>query len=88
MCLGDAPGTWHNQYKRADLAGVNGSGAVQNFNAIARGVFMVRKESKFRDILDGLANTIAMGEIKTSLGDRDIRNCGFVGARRQQRRQR
>ena len=73
LCLGDAPGTWHNQYKRSNLSGINGSGAVQNFNAIARGVFMMRKESKFRDILDGLANTIAMGEIKTSLGDRDIR---------------
>ncbi len=73
LCLGDSPGTWHNQYKRSNLSGVNGAGAVVNFKAVARGVFMVRKESKFRDILDGLANTIAMGEIKTSLGDRDIR---------------
>ncbi len=28
---------------------------------------------KFRDILDGLSNTIAMGEIATDLGDSDIR---------------
>ena len=45
LCLGDSPGTWHNQYKRSDLSGVNGSGAVRNFNAVARGMFMVRKES-------------------------------------------
>ena len=31
------------------------------------------RKSKFRDILDGLSNTIAMGEIATDLGDRDIR---------------
>lgn len=73
VCLGDAPGTWHNHYKRGDLSGVNGTGSVRNFNAVARGFFMVRKEAKFRDILDGLANTIAMGEIMTDLGDRDIR---------------
>jgi prepilin-type N-terminal cleavage/methylation domain-containing protein len=72
VCLGDAPGTWHNHYKRGNLSGVNGTGSVTNFKAVARGIFMVRLESKFRDILDGLANTIAMGEIKTSLGDRDI----------------
>ena len=72
VCLGDAPGTWHNHYKNGQLR-PNGSGGVQNFNAVARGVFMVRKESKFRDILDGLSNTIAMGEILTDLGDRDIR---------------
>lgn len=73
MCMGDAPGTWHNHYKRGDLAGINGTGAVRNFNAVARGMFMVRKESKFRDILDGLSNTIAMGEIMTDIGDRDTR---------------
>ena len=31
------------------------------------------QEMRFRDILDGLANTIMMGEIATDLGDRDIR---------------
>jgi type II secretory pathway pseudopilin PulG len=72
VCLGDAPGTWHNHFKRGDLR-PGGTGGVLNFKAIARGVFQVRKESKFRDILDGLANTIAMGEILTDLGDRDKR---------------
>jgi prepilin-type processing-associated H-X9-DG protein len=73
VCLGDAPGTWHNHFKNGPLR-PNGTGGVLNFNAVSRGVFMVRKESKFRDILDGLANTIAMGEIMTDLGDRDIRS--------------
>jgi hypothetical protein len=72
-CLGDATGTWHNHYKTGNLSGVNSTGNVLNFKAVSRGVFMVRLESKFRDILDGLANTIAMGEIMTDLGDRDIR---------------
>jgi prepilin-type processing-associated H-X9-DG protein len=39
-------------------------------------VFVQHKNAKFRDILDGLANTIAMGEIATDLGDRDIRTMG------------
>lgn len=72
VCLGDAPGTWHNHFKAGGLL-PNSTGNVLNFNAVARGVFMVRKESKFRNILDGLANTIAMGEILTDSGDRDIR---------------
>ncbi|WDQ18809.1 DUF1559 domain-containing protein [Rhodopirellula sp. P2] len=38
-----------------------------------RGAFGLRYKHKFRDILDGLANTIALGEIATSLGDQDKR---------------
>ncbi len=34
-----------------------------------RGVFAFRRASNFRDILDGLSNTIAMGEITSELGD-------------------
>ncbi|WP_404309559.1 DUF1559 family PulG-like putative transporter [Neorhodopirellula lusitana] len=41
--------------------------------AASRGVFITYKRTKFRDILDGLANTIIMGEIATDLGDRDAR---------------
>ena len=36
-------------------------------------MFVANRESKFRDVLDGLSNTIAMGEIITDLGDRDVR---------------
>ncbi|TWU49165.1 DUF1559 domain-containing protein [Rubripirellula reticaptiva] len=46
---------------------------VRQCRASLRGAFVPRKSSKFRDILDGLSNTIAAGEICTDLGDRDIR---------------
>jgi prepilin-type processing-associated H-X9-DG protein len=39
-----------------------------------RGVFVPHKDAKFRDILDGLSNTVMMGEIVTDLGDNDIRS--------------
>ncbi|WP_404307322.1 DUF1559 family PulG-like putative transporter [Neorhodopirellula lusitana] len=39
-----------------------------------RGFFWVRNKMAFRDVLDGLSNTIAMGEIATSLGDGDKRS--------------
>ena len=38
-----------------------------------RGAFVLTKRTKFRDILDGLANTIVCGEITTDLGDGDAR---------------
>ncbi|MFG0286573.1 MAG: DUF1559 domain-containing protein [Rhodopirellula sp. JB044] len=38
-----------------------------------RGAFVTLKKTQFRDILDGLANTIAGGEIATDLGDNDVR---------------
>ncbi len=38
-----------------------------------RGAFKGVAVSKFRDILDGTANTIMMAEIATDLGDKDIR---------------
>ncbi|TWT53473.1 hypothetical protein Pla22_11020 [Rubripirellula amarantea] len=38
-----------------------------------RGAFVPRKSMAFRDIVDGLSNTIFFGEIATDLGDRDIR---------------
>ncbi len=49
------------------------SGWAQHSRAADRGVFVPHAESKFRDILDGLSNTIMMGEIATDLGDRDKR---------------
>ncbi|WP_442506245.1 DUF1559 domain-containing protein [Novipirellula sp. SH528] len=50
---------------------------VDNFatlsRAAQRGMFIGRKTMRFRDVLDGLANTICMGEIATDLGDEDVR---------------
>lgn len=42
-------------------------------NRWARGVFQYRTFNKFRDVLDGTSNTIAMGEILSDLGDSDTR---------------
>ncbi len=38
-----------------------------------RGAFVTRKVTGFKDITDGLSNTIAVCEIATGLGDRDKR---------------
>ncbi len=40
--------------------------------AACRGFFWNRREAKFRDVLDGLANTIMAGEICTSNGQREV----------------
>ena len=37
------------------------------------GMFAPRRQIRFRNVLDGLSNTIAMAEINTGLGDRDKR---------------
>ena len=37
-----------------------------------RGAFVVHQRMAFRDILDGLSNTIVAGELNTALGDRHI----------------
>lgn len=47
---------------------------AEQFRACDRGFFSARKSQRFRDVLDGLSNTIAMGEVVTDLGDRDIRS--------------
>ena len=49
------------------------SGWAQRSRAADRGMFVPHASSKFRDILDGLSNTVCMGEIITDLGDRDTR---------------
>jgi len=41
-----------------------------------RGAFVPRQKIKFKDLLDGLTNTIAAGEIATDLGDNDVRTRG------------
>ncbi len=41
--------------------------------AACRGFFIHRTQTGFRDITDGLSNTIAVGEIPSDLGDNDIR---------------
>ncbi len=50
-----------------------------NHRTGARGFFTVRQQMNFRDVLDGLSNTIAAGEIATDLGDKDVRTQPAVG---------
>ncbi|KAA1257920.1 hypothetical protein LF1_04100 [Rubripirellula obstinata] len=59
--------------------GTQGSNRAINHRAGARGFFTVRQRMRFRDILDGLSNTIAAGEIATDLGDRDNRTMPATG---------
>ena len=51
----------------------NRSPHAQQARAACRGAFVSHQKTAFRDILDGLANTVIAGEIATDLGDRDIR---------------
>ncbi|MEM6777765.1 MAG: DUF1559 domain-containing protein [Planctomycetota bacterium] len=71
MCTGDSIDMSANA--RLDAQGRESSARAQWSRAGARGFFVFREDSKFRDCLDGLANTIAMGELTTDLGDRDTR---------------
>ncbi|MEM9367719.1 MAG: DUF1559 domain-containing protein [Planctomycetota bacterium] len=52
------------------------STAAQQARAGCRGMFVSHQKMRFRDVLDGLANTIMAGEIATDLGDDDIRTTG------------
>ena len=71
-CTGDSPfrgagGAFNNSL-------VTNSDRFQRLRASQRGMFIPRQEgARFRNVLDGLANTIAAGEIATDLGDRDVR---------------
>lgn len=81
-CLGDAmhftnsgPITWNGNQSRWDET----SGRAQRTRESCRGVFVPRLATRFRDILDGTANTIMAGEIATDLGDNDTRTAPSVG---------
>jgi prepilin-type N-terminal cleavage/methylation domain-containing protein/prepilin-type processing-associated H-X9-DG protein len=54
-------------------------GHIANANASNRGFFYNRRAMKFRDMLDGLSNTVAAAEIATGLGDRDVRTDPYFG---------
>jgi prepilin-type processing-associated H-X9-DG protein len=69
-CYGDA--IQQNHTGPADIFGNVNSARSQRTRESCRGMFVARSKMGFRDVLDGLANTIAMGEINTDLGDRNI----------------
>lgn len=72
--------TMHGDFRAYDREVSKNAGALQDYathsRAANRGFFVQHKASAFRDVLDGLANTIAMGEIATDLGDNDTRTRG------------
>ncbi|MFG0266911.1 MAG: DUF1559 domain-containing protein [Rhodopirellula sp. JB055] len=59
-------------------AGIKGRATNDNNNWASlarsrnRGMFWSRHQLKFRDCLDGLSNTIAMGEVATTIGAREL----------------
>ncbi len=79
-CVGDAADRSHNggvndfgQFGNNDAQAFNENWAVERARAAQRGFFWNRVEMKFRDVLDGLSNTIAAGEVCTSGGKREIK---------------
>ena len=74
----NGPGWWNVKgYGREN------SGLAQRKRESSRGFFVVHTSSKFRDILDGLANTIMAAEIPTDLGDSDVRTQAAINAGRE-----
>jgi len=60
--------------------GMTHSGMAERTREVCRGAFVPRQKMAFRDILDGLSNTIMAGEIPTDLGDRDVRTAPLAHA--------
>ncbi len=79
-CLGDSAVNSRDSYFNITTIA---SGATYPYSATTatattasaayRGAFIPGKQTGFRDILDGLANTIIMGELASDLGDKDAR---------------
>ncbi|TWU66933.1 hypothetical protein V7x_25050 [Crateriforma conspicua] len=55
------------------------TGNVEQINVSGRGMFVCREYKKFRDVVDGLSNTIMVGEILSDSGTRDIRTAPADG---------
>jgi prepilin-type processing-associated H-X9-DG protein len=82
VCLGDSIQFQNTGFRRQD--GTINNTAAGRARSTCRGMFFPRNEMKFRDCLDGLANTVAGGEFNTDLGDRHItthadRGGGIIG---------
>jgi prepilin-type N-terminal cleavage/methylation domain-containing protein/prepilin-type processing-associated H-X9-DG protein len=77
-CLGDSMWLIHvAPYDNRRGRGIT-TGRARHARAAHRGFFKPLQDSKFRDTLDGLSNTIAMGEIITALQDGDKRANGIA----------
>ena len=71
VCLGDS--MWWSIRGAFQISNPDNSGWVQDSRAADRGFFTAHQDGRFRDVLDGLSNTIAMAEFASDLGDRDKR---------------
>ncbi|MCD0459197.1 DUF1559 domain-containing protein [Roseiconus lacunae] len=70
--LGDSS-NWLALYGNMTDGFVPADNFARQSNATGRGFFKIRVQTRFRDVIDGLSNTIAFGEHITSLFDRDVR---------------
>lgn len=70
-CYGD--GSYRMSKTSPDDRGRTNVEFATGQNASHRGMFKLRNKMAFRDVLDGLSNTIMAGEIATDLGDVDAR---------------
>lgn len=79
-CLGDAFDWLHVGIPFYPLNKDPATWLALRINASGRGAFIPRQTTKFRDILDGLANTILAGEIRTYLQDRAVTTLPHSGS--------
>ncbi len=74
-CMGDSYSRFaQSHYDLNQMVPSRNETNARRAKAAHRGVFIPYSASKFRDVLDGLSNTIAMGEIISDLGDNDVRS--------------
>lgn len=71
-CTGDAI-SQRDQFGPVDPQGRPSQIAAAETAAEMRGVFVPYQRTRYRDVTDGLAHTMAGGELATDLGDDDIR---------------
>ncbi|TWU01894.1 DUF1559 domain-containing protein [Neorhodopirellula pilleata] len=72
-CLGDSMYSVEVGSTGGNKLEGNDTNRAQDGRAGCRGMFMNHQKMAFRDVLDGLANTVMAGELATDLGDRDVR---------------
>lgn len=82
-CVGDSAWRTDNaswSYFRGSGWRYDGSNRLrrQQVEGSVRGAFVPRRQMKFRDILDGLANTLLAGEIATGNSDGDVRTTASI----------
>ncbi|MDV6029097.1 MAG: DUF1559 domain-containing protein [Phycisphaera sp. RhM] len=79
VCLGDATAAINTGATRwSEDAQAWVTDRSDEVAASGRGVFVPRQVTRWRDIHDGLSNTILAGEISTDLDDGDIRTSGSL----------